>query len=215
MRIFTALSIVICFTAAGQDRPQKGCSFEGFSADAKLAEVTRATVGYFGCGSAKDCLPAKLAAGDTVAPYHADGDWTCAYLQEHDGAGPGWVKSRDIREVPTDPAPPLDAWLGTWSNGRGRIRIEASKPAGKLHLAGDAESCTVELTLIGKYLVANDINRCGGMNVGQLWRLAILATRRLTPAPPRRARTSGGAGFRPPSRENYQTPRRVPLAWTT
>jgi len=197
MRIFTALSIVICFTAAAQDRPRKLCSFDGFSADPKLAEVTQATVGYFGCASAKDCLPTNLAAGDAVTPYHTDGDWTCAYIQQSDGAGPGWVKSRDLREVAADPAPPLDAWFGSWRNGQGRIRIEASRPSGKLRLAGDAEwhgvgdvvhtgnfegeavpegnhlhfveggagSCTVDLTLIGKYLVASDNDGCGGMNV--------------------------------------------------
>ena len=107
------------------------------------------------------------------------------------------MKSGTSREVPADAAPPLDAWLGTWANGRGRIRIAASNPPGKLHLAGDAEwhgvggvvhtgdfegdaaptgnhlhfvedgadSCTVDLTLIGKYLVADDNDRCGGMNV--------------------------------------------------
>jgi hypothetical protein len=197
MRVEALLCAAICLAAAAQDRPGKMCGFDGFGANPKLAEVTRATVGYFGCASAKDCLPAKLAAGDAVTVYHAEGDWTCSYIQQRDGAGPGWVKSRDIREVPVDPAPPLDAWLGTWANGRGRIRIAMSNPPAKLHLAGDAEwhgrggvvhtgdfegdaapsgnhlhfvedgadSCTVDLTLIGKYLVADDNDRCGGMNV--------------------------------------------------
>jgi hypothetical protein len=136
-----------------------------------------------------------LAPGDTATVYHTDGDWTCAYLQQRSGEGPGWVKSRDIREVAFDPAPALTAWIGSWSNGRGRIRISIS--SGKLHLAGEAEwhgnagvvhtgdfegdalpqgnhlhfveagadSCMVDLTLLGKYLVANDNQNCGGMNV--------------------------------------------------
>jgi hypothetical protein len=197
MRLEALLGAAMCLAAAAQDRPQKLCSFDGFGGDPKLSEVTRATVGYFGCASAKDCLPTKLATGDAVTVYRTEGDWTCAYIQQRDGAGPGWVKSRDIHEVPADPAPPLDAWLGTWANGRGRIRIAVSSPPGKLHLAGEAEwhgvgdvvhtgdfegdavpsgnhlhfvedgadSCTVDLTLIGKYLVANDNDRCGGMNV--------------------------------------------------
>src|ERR1017187_1695902 len=86
------------------------------------------------------------------------------------------------------PTPPLNAWLGTWGNGKDRIRIQPSKSAGKLDLQGEASwhghgdvvhtgdfageampagnrlhfveeganSCTVDLTLIGKYIVAND-----------------------------------------------------------
>jgi hypothetical protein len=196
MRIYVWLPVLVG-VASAQDRPQKICNFDGFSGDRKLAEVTKATVGYSGCASPKDCLPTKLAAGDAVTSYHQDGDWTCGYLQQRDGAGPGWVKSRDIREVAANPAPPPDAWFGTWANGRGRIRIVGSTLSGKLHLTGEAEwrgagdvvhtgnfegdaapagnhlhfveagadSCTVDLTLIGRYLVADDNERCGGMNV--------------------------------------------------
>jgi hypothetical protein len=196
MRVKTFVAMLICAAAAAQDRPRKACSFDGFSADGKLAEVTRPTAGYYGCQSAKDCSPTKLAAGDVVAPYHTDGDWTCAYIQQRDGAGPGWVKASDIRDVPADSVPPLSAWVGTWGNDRGRIQIATSSGA-KLHLKGEAEwhgtagvvhtgdfegdaspqgnhlhfvdsgadSCTVDLTLIGRYLVANDNDRCGGMNV--------------------------------------------------
>ena len=194
MRFRVLLSIFLCLGALAQERPQKACSFDGFSADPKLAEVTKATVGYFGCLMAKDCRPAKLAAGEALMPYNSDGDWTCAYLQQRDGAGPGWVRPQDIRAVPADPAPPLDAWSGTWVNRGDHIRIVASKASGKLHLEGDAkwhgiadvvhygkfagaatpvgnhlhfvdDPCIVDLTLIGKFLVANDNNQCGGMNV--------------------------------------------------
>jgi hypothetical protein len=169
------LSVFIC-VAAAQDRPTTPCAFDGFSAPAKLAEV-------------------KRPAGGVMVVYHTGGDWTCGYLQQRDGAGPAWLKSGDLREVPADPAPTLDAWTGTWINGSGRIRIAAHD--GKLHLAGKAEwhgaagvvhtgdfegdaapagnrlhfagsgadSCTVDLTLIGKYLVVDDNDRCGGMNV--------------------------------------------------
>jgi len=196
MRVQAWLAMFICVAAVAQERPQKACSFDGFSADGKLAEVTRPTVGYYGCGSRIDCIPAKLAVRDVVVPYHADGDWTCAYLQQRDGAGPGWVKTGDIRDIPADSAPPLGAWVGTWANGGGRIRI-AWNAGGKLHLTGEAEwhgvgglvhtggfegdaspqgnhlhfveagadTCTVDLTLIGRYFVANDNDRCGGQNV--------------------------------------------------
>jgi hypothetical protein len=189
--------MLICVAAVAQERPQKACAFDGFSAVGKLAEVTRPTVGYYGCSSAADCMPTKLAARDVVAPYRVDGDWTCAFIQQGNGASPGWVKTGDIRDIPADTAPPLGAWAGTWVNGRGRIRIAPSNTGGNLHIAGEAEwhgvggvvhtgefegdappqgnhlhfveagadSCTVDLTLIGRYLVADDNDRCGGMNV--------------------------------------------------
>jgi len=197
MRIAALLPMMLAMGATAQERPQKACGFEGFSADAQLAEVIRSSTGYWGCGSPRNCIPARFAAGDAVTPYRTDGDWTCAYIQQRDGAGPGWVRAVDLREVHADPAPPLDAWFGTWTNGLGHIAIAASAAPGKLHLTGDNEwhgtanvvhtgefegdaspagnhlhfvesgpdSCTIDLTLIGRYLVANDNQLCGGMNV--------------------------------------------------
>jgi len=191
------LPAILAVAAAAQERPQRACRFEGFGAEGKLAEVIRPATGYWGCDSAKSCVPTKLAAGDVAAPYHTDGDWTCAYIQQRDGAGPGWVKAQDLREVHADPAPLLDAWFGTWANGLGRIRIAPSAAAGELHVSGENEwhgigdvvhtgdfegdaspagnhlhfvesgpgSCTIDLTLIGRYLVAGDNQLCGGMNV--------------------------------------------------
>ncbi|MEI9973427.1 MAG: hypothetical protein WDO73_16115 [Ignavibacteriota bacterium] len=190
MRSQLVFSLWISVAGAAQDLPRSRCDFDGFSTAPRLAEVTKATVGYFGCSTSKDCLPAKLAAGDTVTLYRADGDWTCGYLHQSDGAGPGWVRSADIRELQPDPAPPVSAWVGAWVNGAGRIEIATAKPPGKLHLLGKAEwrgtssvhtgsfedeaapsgnhlqvdvdPCTVDLTLIGNYLVANDNGECGG-----------------------------------------------------
>ena len=195
-----ALLVIVVSWSAAQDRPKTLCGFDGFSANPILAEVATAkpAVGYFGCGSGQNCLSTKLAPGDTVVVYQAEGDWTCGYLTQSKGAGPGWVRSNDIRPVSFDAAPPLDAWRGTWANGEDRIRIQTAKAPGKVELKGEAvwhgrtkdavntgdfegdaapvgnhlhfvesgtDSCTVDLTLIGKYLVANDNNLCGGENV--------------------------------------------------
>ena len=188
------LLTLLVWAAAAQDRPAGVCNFDGFSADPRLAEVTRATVGYFACGSPKGCLTAKASAGDPVTIYRVDGAWTCGYLEQRGGATPAWLKSADIREIHGDPAPALAAWAGNWENGEGSIRITAN--GGKLHLAGDnvwkgattthtgdfegdavpngnhlrfgeggAGSCTVDLTLFGKAMVANDNEACGGLNV--------------------------------------------------
>jgi len=200
LRSAAAICVIAGSWCVAQDRPKTLCEFDGFSANPILAEVVAAkpTAGYYGCSSAKDCLAVKLAPGDPVVVFHAEPDWTCGYLSQAKGAGPGWVRSTDIRPVNFDAAPPLDAWVGTWVNGDDRIRIQTSKAPGKVELKGEAvwhgrtkdavntgdfageaapvgnhlhfvesgaDSCTVDLTLIGKYLVANDNNLCGGQNV--------------------------------------------------
>jgi len=170
-----AIVLTTASVAASQPKPSTTCAFDGFSANPQLMEL----------------------AGDPVVVYHADGAWTCGYLTQKKGAGPGWFPSKNLRTVPFDPTPPLTAWVGTWANGDDRIHIALSKTPGKLNLAGEgiwrgrgdvvhsgefageaspqgnhlhfveegAESCIIDLTLIGRYLVANDNDRCGGANV--------------------------------------------------
>ena len=58
-----------------------------------------------------------------------------------------------------------------WRGGRdnvheGAIAGEATPAGNHLHYEeGSAESCNIDLALIGKYLLANDNSKCGGMNV--------------------------------------------------
>jgi len=187
------------FTASAQDRPSSACPFDGFSGPALLAEVSspRATQAYIGCPPGGACKPVALPPRSVVFVYKTEGAWTCGYLTMRDGAGPGWVQSKDLRAVPADAAPPRHAWLGTWVNGEGRILITAAADGAKLKLEGHsvwkggrgvehtgdfegeaassgnrlhfveggADSCTIDLTLVGPYLAANDNNMCGGMNV--------------------------------------------------
>ncbi len=57
----------------------------------------------------------------------------------------------------------------------GDVEGEVSPAAGHLHLAEEgADSCTLDLTLAGCYIVATDNNLCGGMNVRfeGIWRRA-------------------------------------------
>jgi hypothetical protein len=160
--------------AAGQQPPKTPCEFDGFDTNSKLAET--------------------LKTGDPVVVNRVEGDWTCGYLVGRKGSGPGWVQSRDIRLVDSDPNPPLTAWTGTWVQGENRIRIQSSKIPGKLALHGEAywhgfgdnvhsgefsgdaiplgnhlhvedDSCKIDLALMGKYILANDNNSCGGLNV--------------------------------------------------
>jgi len=134
----------------------------------------------------------KLQPGDTVVINRVEGDWNCGYLTARRGGASGWVRSGDIRPVEFDPNPPLTAWAGTWVQGENRIEIRVDK--GKLELSGEAywhgrgdnvhtgefsgeaatarnklhvedDICKIDLALIGKYILANDNNMCGGMNV--------------------------------------------------
>jgi hypothetical protein len=187
---------------AMQTPPKKLCEFPGF-ADPKLAEVTQATTAYYGCSAQTACLSSNLPKGEPVLVYTSEGDWTCGYHSDRNGAAPVWVRSQDIRSVAVETSPRLDAWAGTWGDGENHIEIQPSKSAGKLDLVGDAvwhglgdnvhlghfegttaptgnhlhvsdDGCTVDLTLLGKYLVTDDNSGCGGINVhfAGLWRRA-------------------------------------------
>ena len=174
MRIgYSIFAAAIASLAAGQQSPKTSCEFDGFDTSSKLAET--------------------LKTGDPVVVNRIEGDWTCGYLVGRKGSGPGWVRSKEIRLVDSDPNPPLAAWAGTWVQGENRIRI-STKTSGKLDLEGEAywhgfgdnvhsgefsaeatpasnhmhvedDSCHIDLALIGKYILANDNNSCGGANV--------------------------------------------------
>ncbi len=68
-----------------------------------------------------------------------------------------------------------------WRGGRdnvheGAIAGEATPTGNRLHYEeGSAESCNIDLALIGKYLLASDNNKCGGMNVRfwGVWRRGV------------------------------------------
>ena len=68
-----------------------------------------------------------------------------------------------------------------WRGGRdnvheGAIAGEATPQGNRLHYEeGSAESCNIDLALIGKYLLASDNNKCGGMNVRfwGVWRRSV------------------------------------------
>jgi hypothetical protein len=165
-----ALSVAV----AQQQHPASPCDFDGFDTNSKLAET--------------------IKTGDPVVVNRVEGDWTCGYLITRKGASQGWVRSKDIRLLDVDPNPALAAWIGTWTQGDGRIRIRSSNAPGKLALEGEAywhgfgdnvhsgefsaetnpagnhlhvedDACHIDLVLIGKYILANDNNSCGGANV--------------------------------------------------
>lgn len=202
MRLALVFCLTAVSIATGQSVPKSSCDFDGFDINAKPAEAKAATTAYFGCGTGK-CLPMHLKPSDPVVISRAEGDWTCGYLVQRDGSAQGWVRSGDIRPVEFNPAPAPTAWVGTWIQDENRIRVQLSKTAGKLVLQGkaywhgtahtlhtgefsaetapagnklhvDDSGCKIDLALMGNYLLANDNNECGGMNVRfwGLWRRA-------------------------------------------
>ena len=181
MKVALALWIASLSVATAQQPPASPCEFDGFDMNSKLAEM--------------------IKSGDPFVVTRGEGDWTCGYLDGRKGSAQRWVRSKDIRSVPLDPNPPLAAWVGTWVQGDNRIRIQNSKTDGKLEVEGEAywhgfgdnvhegqfsahakpsgnhlhvedDLCHVDLALWGKYLLLNDNNMCGGMNVRfwSVWR---------------------------------------------
>jgi len=179
--------------AGGQNVPKSSCDFDGFDVNSKLAEAAKPTTAYYGCAMGK-CLPMNLRPGDPVVINRADGDWICGYLVARKGSAQGWVRSSDFRPVNFGPSPPATSWVGTWAQEENRIHIKSSKTPGKLDLKGEAywhgggdnvhegefsaeatpagnkmhaedDACKIDLALTGNYLLANDNNMCGGMNV--------------------------------------------------
>jgi hypothetical protein len=195
--------LLVATAAAAQNVPKSACDFDGFDVNSRLAEVAAPATAYYGCGTGK-CLPMPLKAGDPMVISRADGAWTCGYLVSPKGSAQGWIHSLDIRPVAFDLNPPLSAWVGSWGQDRNHILIRVSN--GKLHIEGEAywhgggnnvhsgslsgeaspmghklrysesDACTVDLALLGKYLLANDNNMCGGANVRfwGIWRRAHL-----------------------------------------
>ena len=157
-------------------------------------------------------FPLVLRAGVPAIVYHVDGAWTCAGFQN----GPRWVRSAELRAVPADTTPRSAAWVGRWTvpagtatirpgsgdtlrieghawwlGGRGvshsgSIRALAVPSGNRVHFV--EETCILDLALVGKYIVAGDNERCGGMNVRfwGIWRRSVSSSSTSpirTPAP--------------------------------
>jgi hypothetical protein len=149
---------------------------------------------WMACDSAKGCFSVKLDPGSPVLIYRNDGAWTCGYGVDRHGAGPAWFRSGDLRPLEFTAAPAMAAWYGVWKGGEDRVTIAAGRNAGELRVAGNAiwqgakgnehfgevagsaapggnrlhvvdGGCAIDLTLAGKYILADDNQGCGGMNV--------------------------------------------------
>jgi hypothetical protein len=191
--LWFAAGAAILAAQSVQQPPKSDCAFDGFDVNSNLAEVAKPTTAYYGCGTGK-CLPMRLAVGDPVVVTRTEAGWTCGYLVAKKGSAPGWVRFSELRAIAADPNPPPSAWIGIWAQDENRIEIRSTKTPPALTLHGEAywhgrggnvnsgeftaeaipaanklhiedDSCKLDLALIGDYILANDNNMCGGMNV--------------------------------------------------
>jgi hypothetical protein len=158
------------------------------------------------CESPKGCAALHAESGSPVEIYSTEGEWTCGYSADRHGAGPEWFRSADLRLVQYDRNPPLTAWAGTWRGGEDRVVLTTAKgalhlegdaiwngragvshfgdvkgeanPVGNhLHFVeGDEGSCTIDMTLMGRFILASDNQRCGALNARfrGFWKRAVV-----------------------------------------
>jgi hypothetical protein len=156
---------------------------------------TRSTTGYFGCArDGSGCLSKRLAPGTPVVIAFSDGDWTCGYAPgpvwipsadlrplNFDLSPPlkawvgTWIGGEDRVVISLSKVPGKLSLEGTahWHGARGVVHDgefngQVEPDGNHLHFAEGrplAWGCVVDLTLFGKYIVADDNERCGGMNV--------------------------------------------------
>jgi hypothetical protein len=174
LRTIAALLLATIGVAA-QDRPGKLCTYDGFSTNPKLAEVAGDpllvyrvegawTCGYLsqhgGAGPAwVRSAEIRLVQVDPNPPLAA---W----------AGT-WKGGEDRVTIQLSKTPGSLALKGAavW-RGRanavhtGDFEGEGTPQGNHLHFVDSGtDSCTIDFTLVGAYIVADDNNKCGGMNV--------------------------------------------------
>lgn len=161
----------------------------------QLAEVVKRTaVQMEQCGSAAGCVEAPVAQKTPIQIYRQQVVWTCGYVSGRNGAGPAWIRTEALRVDPYDEHPSPAAWVGQWSGGEDRVALALAGKPGALRLAGTAvwqgkftshsgdakgvvtptgnrlhfvqdSGCVIDLVLLGYYILAEDNQACGGLNV--------------------------------------------------
>jgi hypothetical protein len=159
-----------------------------------IAEVAqRATLLAF-CESKKGCAASSAAPGAPVLIYRDSGDWTCGYFSAYGGpawilkeelrivpynpqpplkAWEGiWVGGEDRVSIRAEEKPGMlrlegsAQWHGAGGNEHfGDIKGAATPDDNRLHFAESGpDSCIIDMTLLGRYIVASDNGHCGGLN---------------------------------------------------
>lgn len=148
-----------------------------------------------GGSDAKCRRKAYLVAGDEVIVTRRFDRFICAWFQPAKGSETvGWLPADRLALRDVDRNPPLALWMGEWEFYDNSVSIRRGSRAGRLKLEGQAfwrglgdnihvgeiggeaaprageitledDICRVSLRLVGRFLVVNDNNHCGGHNV--------------------------------------------------
>jgi hypothetical protein len=143
-RTIFALFAAAALSCNAQTKPAGACSFDSFDAaftpHPRIATVTTkaSVLTWLACDSPKGCVSLPIEAGSPVLIYNVQDRWTCGYTADSHGGGAVWFRSADLRLVSYARDSPLTAWLGGWTGGQDRVRIDLSKAGGSLHLQGKA-----------------------------------------------------------------------------
>lgn len=181
--------------AQAQRPPASACDFDGFDISSHLAEVSVATTAYYGCATGKclpmrlragDPVVLNRTEGDWTCGYLVARDgsaqgWVRSTELRPVASDPNppssawigtWVQDENqitIQACPRDAPATLTFdgkayWHGPRNNiHSGRVSVQARPVGNRVHL--DDQLCKIDLALSGKYLLANDNNMCGGLNV--------------------------------------------------
>ncbi|HYP53324.1 MAG TPA: hypothetical protein VEQ42_07270 [Pyrinomonadaceae bacterium] len=148
-----------------------------------------------GCPSPRCREKAYVIPGDEVIIAHGFGDWVCAWFQPAKGAETvGWLEASRL-DVSEDASAATPArFVGVWTFYENFLDVRPGRGAGRLSVEGQAywhglgdnvhvgelagevtpegrgftyedDSCRVAAQLVGAYLVVEDNNQCGGVNV--------------------------------------------------
>ncbi len=148
------------------DAPTVNCTVIPTKNPATLFTLTTPATFVFACNKSADhhaCYaeqaklePKNSKATQIIATGQTQGKWTCAF---YDGA-PGWLPTASLSPLPLKPAPPLNAWVGWYRQGKpvpgfkdDRLLIQPGKTPGALHVSGRAY-----------WYGANDNVHLGGVN---------------------------------------------------
>jgi hypothetical protein len=159
-----------------------------------IAEVAqRATLLAF-CESKKGCVASSAAPGAPVLIYRESGEWTCGYFSAYGGPAwirsdelrvvpynpqPSlkvwegtWVGGEDQVKIRAGEKPGTlllegsAQWHGVGDNAHfGDMKGTATPDGNRLHFAeSGSDSCIIDMTLLGRYIVASDNGLCGALN---------------------------------------------------
>jgi hypothetical protein len=165
----TALLIALALPAAARAADDDGLCRNGLFAEQEtqvsLAAIKGKGRAYFyhdmdGCPDKGEGCRQRgyLVPADKVVAGRSKGAWTCVFYPSKGGGSAGWTETARLAPVPTNPQPPIAAWLGDWESDGARYVTFRRRGVG-LSIRGSA------------FWPARDVDlrqRPGGPNMGEI-----------------------------------------------